>query len=388
MSTRADLGISTSLIHLEEDPNTFNAVAPPIYQTSLFTFERTADLLESLAQPAHTPPHHYSRLSNPNVDQAARKIAMLEGGEAAKMTASGQGAVALPILANTAAGAHVVAIDTVYYPGRKFLTYLEKFGVSHTLVDGRDADQIRDAIRPETTLIYMETPSSIVMRCQDVPKVAQYAREKGVTTMIDNTYSTPLNFQPLAHGVDIVVHSGTKYFSGHSDLTAGVVVTSKERIDSMIANELDNVGSHLPPFPAWLLVRGLRTLPLRMRHHEMCANTVAGWLEGRPEVERVYHLGLDTYEQREWVKNHFKGTTGLFSFQPKTQDPEKVMAFCDALTLFQRGVSWGGYESLVIAMPVTNEGFGGTRWMVRMFCGLEEPADLMRDIENALVHLN
>lgn len=388
MPSHLDLGIATRLIHEGEDSNTFNAVAPPIYQTSLFTFEHVGDLLDCFTQPEVTPPHHYSRISNPNVDMAARKIAMMEGGEAAKMTATGQGSIALAIMANVASGAHVVVVDTVYFPGRKFLTYLERFGVSHTLVDGRNADEVRDAVRPETTLIYLETPSSILFRCQEVEKITAFAREKGVTTMIDNTYATPLCYQPIAHGVDIVCHSGTKYFSGHSDLTAGVVVSTQERISSMIKNELDNLGSHLPPFPAWLLTRGLRTLPIRMKQHEVAANLVAGWLESRPEAERVLHLGLDSYEQRAWVKENFHGTTGLFSFIPKCQDPEKIKAFVDALTLFQRGVSWGGYESLVICMPVTNPGLDGTQWVVRIFCGLEEPADLIRDIEQALIHLN
>jgi cystathionine beta-lyase len=383
-----DLAISTRLIHEGEDANAFRAVTNPIYQTSLFTFEHLDELLHCFTQPEVAPPHHYSRLSNPTTDAAARKIAMLEGAEAAKMTATGQAAIALAVFANVRAGSHVVCPDTVYRPGRNLLDYLGKFGVTTTLVDGRNPDEIRDAVRPETTLIYLESPSSIVFRLQDVRAVTSFARERGITTMIDNTYATPLNFQPLAHGVDVVCHSATKYFGGHSDLTAGVVASSRERMDRMTAAELDLVGSHLPPFPAWLVTRGLRTLPLRLRQHEATANTVAAWLEGRPEVERVHHLGLDSFPQRDLVLRDFRGTTGLFSFEPKRQDPDAVKAFVDALQLFARGVSWGGYESLVIAMPVQAIGLEGTRWFVRLFCGLEEPADLIRDLERALPHLS
>lgn len=382
-----DYGPSTLIGHLGEDEKPHGAVVPPIFQNSLFVFDKMDELLHALVNPTQTPPHHYSRLSNPTVDLAAQKIAALEGGEAAKLIGTGMGALALSILSNVRQGAHVVTIDTAYKPARNMLDdLLPRFGVSCTMVDGRKKEDILDAVRPETTLIYLESPSSLAFRMQDVAPIAAYAREKGITTMIDNTYSTPLYFNPLAHGIDLVCHSATKYLGGHSDITAGAIVGSRARIDGLIRSELDIFGSHLAPFPAWLLTRGMRSLKVRLKHHEAAANTIAAWLEGRPEVERVIHLGLPSYDQRDLVEKYLSGTGGLFSFEPKTEDPEKIKAFVDALQLFGRGVSWGGFESLALALPLAAANYT-SRWIVRLYIGLEEPEDLIRDLEGAMGHL-
>lgn len=378
-------GVNTKIVHFGEEEKVRGAVTPPIFQNSLFVFEEMDDLLQSIGQPTVAPPFHYSRISNPTVDLAAQKIAMLEGAESARIMGSGMGAISLAIMNSIQSGSHVITIDTVYRPTRNMITnYLPKFGITSTVVDGRCPEEILDAIRPETSLIFLESPSSITFRMQDMEPITKVAREKGIVTAIDSTYNTPLHFQPLSIGFDLVCHSATKYMGGHSDLTAGVVCGSKARIDSLLSNELDLFGSILAPFPSWLLTRGLRTLKLRMKHHESSANTVAGWLEDRAEVDRVHHLGLPSFAQRQLVLKYFKGTGGLFSFEPKCQDGEKVKAFVNALNLFQRGVSWGGYESLAMALPVNATGIEGTRWFVRLFCGLEEPEDLIADLEQAM----
>lgn len=379
----SDLGFDTRLIHLGEEQTVQGAVVPPLFQNSLFLFETNEALFEAMAQhPAHAP-HSYSKSSNPTLSLAERKIADMEGTDECKLVGCGAAALSMTILAHTHAGAHVVLPDTTYYPVRHLLSEtLARFGVTHTLVDGRRKEDFLDALRPETSLIVMEAPSSILMRMQDVDAVAEEARRRSVTTMFDNTYNTPLHFNPARHGVDVVVHSVTKYLGGHSDLTAGAICTDAARMDRIVRGEINAFGS-AAPFVAWLVVRGLRTLSLRMKRHEATANEIAAWLEERPEVERVHHLGLPSYPQRGLVQSLLKGTGGLFSFELTDPTLEAACRFVNALRLFGKGVSWGGHESLALAMPAKTD--GGARAVVRLFCGLEDPDDLRRDLEWAFV---
>jgi cystathionine beta-lyase/cystathionine gamma-synthase len=334
-----------------------------------------------MAKHPASAPHSYSKSSNPSLDLAERKIADMEGADACKLVGCGAAALSMTIMANTAAGAHVVLPDTAYFPVRHLLAdTLARFGVTHTLVDGRRKEDFLDAIRPETTLIYLEAPSSMMMRMQDVEGVTAETRVRGIATMFDNTYNTPLHFKPLKHGVDVVVHSVTKYMGGHSDLTAGAICTDAARMDRIVRGEINAFGS-AAPFVSWLVTRGLRTLPLRLKRHESTANTIAAWLETRPEVARVHHLGLPSYPQRALVETLFSGTGGLFSLELENQSIEAAYRFVNALKLFGRGVSWGGHESLVVANPVKT--IDGIRSVVRLYCGLEEPEDLQRDLEQA-----
>ncbi len=383
-----DMGIGTMLAHLGEEEKIKGAVVPPIFQNSLFLFDTCDELLNSMLDNPEGPPHHYSRLGNPTVELAETKIAALEGAERCKLVGSGQGALTLAILSATASGAHVIAPDTTYGPVRSLLKEtMERFGVSHTLVDGRNPEDFLDAIRPETTLIYLESPSSILFRIQDVEAITREAMHRGITTVSDNTYNTPLHHNPLAHGVDIVCHSATKYLAGHSDITAGAICTTKERMDGIVRHELNYLGSILHPFSAWLLTRGLRTLELRLKRHEQTANILAEWIEQRPEVEQVHHVSLSSFAQHDLYAQYLRGSGGLFSFVPKTQEPAKLKAFCDRLKLFGRGVSWGGFESLALPLSVNALGTPKDHWVIRLFCGLEEPVDLILDLEQAFVEL-
>jgi len=380
-----DTGPGTLLGHFGEDEKIKGAVVPPIFQNSLFLFDTCDELHHTLSENLEGPPYHYSRISNPTVELAERKIAALEGVEACKLIGTGMGAITLAILSSVAAGAHIVAVDTLYGPIKGLLNdVLVRFGVIHTLVDGRDTQELLDVIRPETTLVYLESPSSLLFRLQDIDAITRVTREKGITTAFDNTYNTPLHFNPVKHGIDIVCHSATKYLGGHSDLTAGAICSDRTRMDRIVRHELNYVGSILHPFPAWLLTRGLRTLPLRIDRHESTANTVAAWIEGRPEVERVHHISLDSYPQRDLYRSMLGRSSGLFSFEPKVQEGERVKAFCDRLRIFGRGVSWGGFESLVVPLPVHALGMSEPRWVVRLNCGLEEPEDLIRDLQQAI----
>jgi len=383
-----ELGLFTQLQHLGEEEKMRGAVTPPIFQNSLFVFDKMDELLDAMANHPDGPEHHYSRVSNPSMELAETKLAMLEGTEAAKVLGTGQAALTMAMMSAVQQGSHVVCVDTGYGPLVNLVKqYLPKFGVTHTMVDGRDVNEVVDAIRPETTAIYLESPSSLVFRLQDMETIAKVARERGITTICDNTYNTPLHMKPHAIGIDIVCHSATKYLNGHSDITAGVICTTRERMDGMIRNEVNLLGSILHPFQSWLLTRSLRTLPLRLARHQETGNTVALWLEQQSEVEYVSHISLPSFPQRDLFLKLMTGSGGLFSFKPKTQDSNKVKQFVDALKIYQRGVSWGGHESLVVALQIQPMGFDKPTWLVRLYCGLEDADDLIADIDQALVHL-
>lgn len=373
----------TLLQHLGEEYKPHGAVVPPIFQNSLFVFDTYAEFSAAQSGKPTDSPYHYSRISNPTVDIVNKKLAMLEGTEAALVFGSGMAAISSAIMSCIASGSHVIAVDTCYGPTRNFIEkYLPKLGVTSTFVDGLSPESILDAIQPNTRLVYLESPGSIIFRLQDLEAVTKVCREKKIETIIDNSYASPIHQQPAKFGVDMVVHSATKYLCGHSDVVAGALCGSEEKIRAiMIGGELEYFGSILPPFPAWLMLRGLRTLKLRIKHHAQTAHELAVWLRERPEVERVFHVGFVEGRQKELFEKQMTGTGGLVTFQPKTQDPKQLEAFIDALTVFQLGVSWGGFESL--SVPLHFQQLPEPRYLVRLYCGLEDPSDLRSDLDQA-----
>lgn len=378
-------GFGTDLAHFGEDEKHLGAVIPPIYQNSLFVFPTMEELLDTMYNNPSGPPHHYSRVSNPTLQLLEEKLAHFEGGERCKVFAAGMTAVSVAIFSAVHQGAHVVAVDGIYGPAKALLTdYLAKFGVECTLVDGRDTQAIIDACRENTSLIYLESPTSITFRIQDVSEIAAFAKSRGITTMIDSTYNTPIHMKPLEMGIDVVIHSLTKYYSGHSNATGGAVIGSAEYIEKLTRREVLMMGSLLGPFQSWLMTQGSRTLKLRLKEHEKTANYIASWLEQEPEIKVVHHLGLESYPQRDLFLKTMKGSSGLFSFEVKNDDRAKVMDFCNRLQLFGRGISWGGFESLVVAQHAKPIDYDAPRWFIRLFCGLEDAEDLQQDIANAL----
>lgn len=375
---------ATMLQHLGEDDHIIGSVVPPLFQVSTFVFNN----LDEFEQMANLPEgkHAYSRITNPTVRILEKKVAALEHAEEARIFSSGMAATSCAILSCAKAGDHVIAIDTVYGPTQKFLAYLEKFGVSHTLVDGRDPQTIFDAVRPETRLVCLESPSSLVFHLQDLQAVAEFCRPRGIHTMIDNTYGLTIQ-RPLDLGIDIVVHSASKMIGGHSDVVAGALATSKARIDAIMGAELELLGSIISPFPAWLMIRGLRTLLIRIERTRATTNMVADFLADRPEVERLMHLGRADFEQADLVKKQMSTTGALFSFVPNTNDRCKIKAFVEALKVFKLGVSWGGHESLVVATRVKPLAWPEPRYVIRLCIGLEDPQDLIDDLTQALPHL-
>lgn len=385
MPEPVDPSVEMILQHYAEDHRLLGAVTPPIFQNSLFVFDTYEDFVDS-GETDHIPKrrHNYSRVTNPTLEIVERKIAKLEHLEAAKVFTSGMAAISAAIFSTIQQGSHVVAVDTCYGPTRQLLTeYLPKFGVRTTLVSGSDPQEIFDACEADTTAIYLESPSSLVFHLQDFETISAFARERKITTITDNSYCSPIFQTPADFGIDIIVHSATKYLGGHSDVVAGALCTSMERMNGLMRHEVPLFGAALPPFPAWLLIRGLRTLKIRMKAHEETGNRIAAFLKSRPEVERVLHPALPDHPRRDLFCKQMRGTSGLLSFIPKVQDPDRLKRFVEGLEIFQLGVSWGGFESLAVTFPIQPLGWESEKWFVRLHCGLESAEDLIADLDQA-----
>ncbi len=386
-SNEGPLSAETILSHFGEEHKPHGAVVPPIFQNSLFLHETTEELFAAMSGNWDGPPYFYSKIANPTVDVVEKKLAALEGTDRAKVIGGGIGAISVALASELEAGAHAIVIESAYGPTRSYLAYLARFGVTYTCVEGGNTQEVLDAIRPETRVIYLESPSSMLFRLQDVPAITKVAREKGITTMFDNTYNTPLHMKPAEFGIDIVCHSASKYLGGHSDINAGVICADNARIDKILRNEINYYSNILHPFSSWLLLRGLRTLKVRLTQHELAANYVAEWISHCPQVERTHHISLPCFPQRDLFQKLMTGSGGLFSFEPKNQDRAAIFAFCDAITLFGRGISWGGFESLVVPGLIPATATEKAHWVIRLFCGLEDPEDLRQDLQSALPHL-
>ena len=388
----------TICAHWGEDRSQYQgAVIPPIYQNSLFTFP---DCETREGNYAHAPSeddfaagnvsnrYDYSRVCNPTTDIAEAKIAALEGAEAARCFGSGMGAISAAILSCVKSGDHVVTLNSVYGPTRQFLlNYLPRFGITTTLIDGAEVGEWADAIRPETALLCLESPSSILMKQQDMTAIAQIAKERGIATMCDNSWASPIFQNPIAMGVDLVVHSATKYLGGHSDIIAGAVAGSKARIAKMTLDEGCLLGAVIDPFAAWLLIRGIRTLPIRMERHQKTAQAIGARLLEHPAVANVFYPGLKNDPRPELTEKQLRGTSGLLSVELKTPTKEAVYRVINALKYFSIGCSWGGFESL--AMPASFPAHvlrrsGPPVWLTRLHIGLESENDLWDDLCHAL----
>jgi cystathionine beta-lyase/cystathionine gamma-synthase len=373
-----------ALIVAHDEANYAEAVVPPIFQTSLFTFSDYDDMIASYRGEKVRP--IYTRGLNPTVRMFEEMLARLEGAEDALGFASGMAAISSTVLSFVAPGDRIVAVRHVYPDAyRLFGTILAKMKVEVTYVDGRDEEEVARAL-PGAKLFYMESPTSWVMEAHDVGALAARARALGIITVIDNSWASPVFQQPISLGVDLVIHSASKYLGGHSDVVAGVVAGSKAMIARIKAEAYPYLGGKLSPFDAWLLIRGLRTLPIRMKAHEASGLEIARRLQRLAVVEQVCHPGLANR-----LPAGLKGTSGLFSFI--FREGVDIRAFADHLNLFKLGVSWGGHESLIVpgevvlqqkAQPNSAHAFGIHARSVRLHVGLEGTEALWSDIEAAL----
>lgn len=372
----------------EEREHYFNAVAPPIIQTSNFTFNDVADFRKALANEYEAI--LYSRGNNPTVDILRKKLAALDGAEDALVFGSGIAAIATPILALLKQGDHIVSVAKPYsWTIKLFEHLLPKFGITTTFVDGTQVENFSTALQNNTRLIYLESPNTFTYELQDLEAVAAIAKRHGILTMIDNSYCSPLNQQPIKMGIDLVAQSATKFIGGHSDVVAGVVTGSKTIIKRIFDAEFLNIGGNISPLNAWLLIRGLRTLPLRLQR--VCDSTkkIVAFLDQHPRVERVIFPFHPSFAQYELARKQMRDAGGLFSIVLKTDSVMGVEKFCNSLKRFFLAVSWGGHESLVIPSIV---GFPRDQFdpanpnhrLIRLYVGLEDPDYLIADLKQAL----
>lgn len=381
--------LSDILTHLgEEREKYFNAVSPPIIQSSNFSFKNLADFRKAFSDEKSN--HVYTRGNNPTVQILRKKLAALEGAEDCLVFGSGASAMAMSVLSQVYAGAHVVCVKNPYTWTHNLLTeYLPKFGVTHTFVDGKDLKAIENAIQPNTTLLLLESPNSVILDLQDLKGCAAIAKKYGIVTAIDNSYASPIFQKPIDHGIDIVMHSGTKYLNGHSDVVIGVVCSSKEIIEKMFFHELMTLGSIISPSDAALVIRGLRTLPLRLNRSNESCKTIVEFLENHPKVDAVNYPFLPNFPQYELAKSQMTGSGGLFSVYFKADAIEKMEAFFHRLERFLLAVSWGGHESLVLPFcafyNIEGKDTPSHPWtLVRFYIGLEDPDWLIEDLEQAM----
>ncbi len=383
--------LDTRAIHAGDDMNPLPSVTPPIVQSSTFelgTAARGAELSASVA-----PAELYTRWGNPTTKQAETVLANLEGGEAALCMGSGMGAITTTIMSHLKSGDHVVAGRSLYAATTELLAeILPRFGIETTFVDQTHLAAVRAAIRPgRTRLLYVETLTNPTLAVADLDGLATIAREAGVTSVVDNTFATPVNVQPITHGFDVVLHSLTKYLNGHADIIGGAVIASRTLIDR-IWYHMKVFGPSLSPFEAWLLLRGLRTLALRMERHNRNGLTIARYLAGHPKVERVHYPGLEDHPQHALARRLLAGFGGMVSFELRG-GVEAGRRFVEAVDVVKLAVSLGGVESLVNHAASTTHTMiprdvrlaaGISDGLIRLSVGIESAEDLIADLEQAL----
>ena len=371
----------------EERENYFNAVSPPIMQTSNFTFKTVAGLREAFTDEYASM--LYSRGNNPTVDILRKKLAALDGAEDCLVFNSGAAAIFAAVLANVKVGDHIVSVDKPYTWAQKmFNDILPRFGVTTTYIDGTAIENFERAILPNTTVIYLESPNSWDYALQDLKAVAELAKAEGIITIIDNSYCTPLYQKPIEMGIDLSMQTATKYISGHSDTLGGVLCGTHAMMKRIFNSEYLNIGSGIQPFNAWLLIRGLRTLPARLDRITVTTQKVAAWLKTHPRVEEIIFPFDADFPQYELAKRQMKGACGLLSFVMKAGTIGEIEKFCESLEHIFMAVSWGGHESLIIPkcsgiMPADFDAGNKEHRMLRLYTGLEDPEYLIRDLDQA-----
>jgi cystathionine gamma-synthase len=368
-------------------------VTTPIVQTSTYAFSDTAEILDFMQRKgAGNLPlrNEYGRYSNPTQSAAERKLAALEGGERALLFASGMCAITTAMATLLSSGDHLVLIRDCYHRTREFaLTFLSRWGIETTLLTAEQVDALAAAVRPNTRLIFAETPTNPYLRILNLPQIVEIARQCGATTMVDSTFATPINLCPLEYGVDVVIHSATKYLGGHNDLLAGVVIGSDERL-AAIEKARGVMGGVSNPHDAYLLIRGLKTLDLRVRRQNENGERVARFLEQHPAVRRVYYPGLASHPDYQLARQQMGGCGGVVSFEIDG-DLDRTSRFVDLLRLPYIGPTLGGVESIV-EQPATlfsldraeRQAAGIQDNLVRYALGIEDAEDLIADLKQAL----
>jgi len=389
---RRAIGFSTLAVHGGEDRQKYaNSITDPIFCAATYTFENTQAAIDFVAK--KLPREEYGRYGNPSEKVAERKLAALEGGEAALLYSSGMSALAGLFLAKLQSGDEIVMFDQCYHRTREFcVKHLSKFGVVTHQIPTCDYEAMEAAINPRTRLLLSESPTNPHLSVVDMERFAALGKKHGVETVIDATLATPYNVRPLEYGIDYVVHSCTKYLSGHNDMLGGVIISSAERIEPL-RKFRGVIGMINGPHNIYLLLRGLKTFELRMRRHNENGQAVAEFLAGHPRVEKVLYPGLPSHPHHHIARKTMRGFGGLVTFYLKDADAQQTAAVVDAVRIPRIGPSLGGAESLIeqpIVMsyhdftPEQRREVGIADNMIRIACGIENPEDLVEDLRQAL----
>lgn len=385
---------ATQVIHGGHEREAFGALVTPLYQSATFVFESAQQGGERFA--GNEPGYIYTRLGNPTTAELERKMAILEGAEAAAATASGMGAVSAALLANLQMGDHLVASNAVYGCTYALMTtQFARFGIEVSLVDFSSVAEIEAAIKSNTKVIFCETPVNPHLQVFDLAAIAKIAKRHQLVSIVDNTFMTPLLQRPLDFGIDLVIHSATKYLNGHGDVIAGIVCGSEEQLHKVKYEILKDIGAVISPHDAWLILRGLKTLDVRLQRHCDSAQRVAEFLAEHPSINRVYYPGLASHQGHKFIGQQMKRAGGVIAFE-LAANLEEAMAFVGHLSLFSIAVSLGDAESLIqhpasmTHSPYTPEaraaaGIGDN--LLRISIGLEDCDDIIADLNQALARL-
>ena len=365
----------------------FNAVAPPIMQTSNFKFNKVDELRSAFMDEMST--YLYSRGLNPTVDILRKKLAALDGAEDCLVFNNGAAAIFAGVLANVKAGDHIVSVSNPYtWVQRMFDIILPRFEITTTYVDGRDAANYFNATKPNTTFYYLETPNSWNMALQNIETITAFAKQKSIITLLDNTYCTPLYQNVIEMGIDLAMQTATKYIGGHSDTLGGVLSGSHKMIKRIFDSEYMNIGSGIQPFNAWLLIRGLRTLPTRLTQINATTKKVVEFVKHHPAVSSIIYPFDESFDQYHLAKKQMKEAPGLFSFYVKAKSRQQIVTFCESLQHIMMAVSWGGHESLLLpkCAGIQDQEFNEhnpDHQLMRMYVGLEDAAYIIADLQQA-----
>jgi cystathionine gamma-synthase len=389
--TPSKRGAATSSVHGGElRQQEANAITTPIYQTSTFWFKNSQEVMDY--QEGRTKREEYGRYGNPTWRAVERKLSELEGGEETVLFASGMCAATTTFLSLLESGSHLIVTNDCYRRTRQFIDeFLGRMGVSVSVIDPSDLDQFESAIRDETTLFFTESPTNPYLRVTDIRAFAEVAHARGVKLIIDSTFATPVNQRALDDGADLVIHSATKYLGGHNDLLAGTVTGAREIVEP-IRKALGVLGGIIDSHGAWLLLRGLKTLALRMERHNQNGLTVARHLESHPKVRQVWYPALESHPDHAIAKRSMSGFGGVVTFEIDS-DLQGAIRFIDATRVPYQAPSFGGVESLIelpVIMsywdykPEQRKAWGITDSLVRFACGIEASEDLIADLDQAL----
>lgn len=367
----------------EDREKYFNAVAPPIIQTSNFAYPTVDEFVAAIANEKNQ--HIYTRGNNPTVDMLCKKMAALEGAEDCLMVGSGAAAITNAVVSQLKAGDHIVSVRDPYsWATHLFTKILARFDVQTTFVDGTKIENFENACTDKTKLIYLESPNTWTFELQDLAAVAAFAKCNGITTVIDNSYCTALCQRPIDLGIDLVIYSATKYYNGHSDVVAGAILGSEEQMTKIFHNEYMTFGNILAPQNAWLMLRSLRTLPIRIKQSSETTQKVLEYLRSSAKIERIWYPFSDDNPQLDLARKQMKMPMGQFTISLKTKDIGSIKRFCESLENFLIAVSWGGHESLIMPKCGFVAADDPRANMIRFYIGLEEADALIDDIDRSL----